>query len=355
MAALRDAFAKYGPIFKKTVMGRTIVFFGNPSDVEAVFKGDGRFPVRSDDLFKPQREYMNSRKLPEGLASLTDGEKWSRLRKALASKMLRPKDIRENLDNFNSVARDAIERMVAIRGEDDVIPNLEGELAKYATESVGTMAFDLRVGLYEDPPNQDIIKVIQATFDGFKYLGYLNRGWESQLYRFVTTPSYRKFCKTQDTLFSIGQKIVDKKVADLKKFTEEGDEFVENQAVPLLTYLILKGELTPQEINVNSIFMFRAGVETTSTSLLFLLYDLARYPAVQEKVYEEVTSLIGPHGDFTPDTFAKLDYLKACVKESMRLHPAIRWERRLTQDVVLSGYKVPSGVSAPADGLLNWA
>lgn len=64
----------------------------------------------------------------------TDGEKWSRLRKALASKMLRPKDIRENLDNFNSVTRDAIERMVVIRGEDDVIPDLEGELAKYATE-----------------------------------------------------------------------------------------------------------------------------------------------------------------------------------------------------------------------------
>ena len=70
MAAPRDAFAKYGPIFKKTVMGRTIVFFEDPSDVEAVFKGDGRFPVRSDDLLRPQREYMNSRKLPEGLASL---------------------------------------------------------------------------------------------------------------------------------------------------------------------------------------------------------------------------------------------------------------------------------------------
>ena len=70
MAALRDAFAKYGPIFKKTVMGRTIVFFEDPSDVEAVFKGDGRFPVRSDDLLRPQREYMNSRKVPEDLASL---------------------------------------------------------------------------------------------------------------------------------------------------------------------------------------------------------------------------------------------------------------------------------------------
>lgn len=91
------------------------------------------------------------------------------------------------------------------------------------------MAFDLRVGLYDDPPNQDIIKIIQATFDGFKYLGNLNRGWESQLYRFVTTPSYRKFCETQDTLFGIGQKIVDKKVADLKKITTDGDGFVENQ------------------------------------------------------------------------------------------------------------------------------
>ena len=70
MAALRNAFAKYGPIFKKIVMGRRVVFFEDPSDVEAVFKGDGRFPVRSDDLFKPQKEYMNSRKLPEGLASM---------------------------------------------------------------------------------------------------------------------------------------------------------------------------------------------------------------------------------------------------------------------------------------------
>lgn len=48
--------------------------------------------------------------------------------------MLRPKDIRENLDNFNAVTRDAIEHMVSVRGADDVLPNLEEELAKWATE-----------------------------------------------------------------------------------------------------------------------------------------------------------------------------------------------------------------------------
>ena len=35
-------------------------------------------------------------------------------------------------------------------------------------------------------------------------------------------------------------------------------------AVPMLAYLIMKGDLTPKEISVNSIFMFRAGVETVS-------------------------------------------------------------------------------------------
>ena len=52
--------------------------------------------------------------------------------------------------------------------------------------------------------------------------------------------------------------------------------------------------------------------------MLWLLYHLANNPKVQERVYEEVLSLIGPHGDFTSESFAKLQYIKACVKESMR-------------------------------------
>lgn len=35
-------------------------------------------------------------------------------------------------------------------------------------------------------------------------------------------------------------------------------------AVSMLAYLIMKGDLTPKEISVNSIFMFRAGVESVS-------------------------------------------------------------------------------------------
>ena len=56
------------------------------------------------------------------------------MRKALASKMLRPKDVRDNMENFTAVTRDAIEHMVSIRGADMEIPDLSKELAQWATE-----------------------------------------------------------------------------------------------------------------------------------------------------------------------------------------------------------------------------
>ena len=42
----------------------------------------------------------------------------------------------------------------------------------------------------------------------------------------------------------------------------------------------------------------------------WLLYDLANNPKVQEKVYEEVLSLIGPHGDFNSENLQSYSTLK---------------------------------------------
>ena len=65
-----ENFEKYGPIFKRTVMGRTMVFLKNPTDVEAVFRGDGTYPMRPETTFRALKEYMISKKLPEGLSTL---------------------------------------------------------------------------------------------------------------------------------------------------------------------------------------------------------------------------------------------------------------------------------------------
>ena len=71
MAELKSLFGKYGPIFKRNLMGATVVCVKDPKDVEVVLKADGKYPVRPmAQFFKVDKEYKKSRNLPEGLASL---------------------------------------------------------------------------------------------------------------------------------------------------------------------------------------------------------------------------------------------------------------------------------------------
>ena len=51
---------------------------------------------------------------------------------------MRPKIIEENIDNFNAVTKDMVARFVKLNkacGPNDHMPDLEGELSKWATES----------------------------------------------------------------------------------------------------------------------------------------------------------------------------------------------------------------------------
>lgn len=51
---------------------------------------------------------------------------------------MRPKILEENIDNFNCVAEDAIKQLAKIigySGHDGEVPDLDGELKKWSTES----------------------------------------------------------------------------------------------------------------------------------------------------------------------------------------------------------------------------
>ena len=51
----------------------------------------------------------------------------------------------------------------------------------------------------------------------------------------------------------------------------------------------------------------------------FLLYLLARNPQKQEKLRQEILSVVGPKGSpVTSGALNELNYLKACIKETMR-------------------------------------
>ena len=59
-------------------------------------------------------------------------------------------------------------------------------------------------------------------------------------------------------------------------------------------------------------------LQTTNGSL-WVLYNLAKNPDVQEKLYKEIKQVLPNNEPITPEILSKLPYVKAVVKETFRL------------------------------------
>lgn len=77
------------------------------------------------------------------------------------------------------------------------------------------------------------------------------------------------------------------------------------------------------------------------------MYQLSQNEDKQEKLFEELRKAMSKKDSrITPTTIEQLPYLKACIKETLRMYPVVLGNgRNLQSDAVICGYNVPKGVS----------
>ncbi|XP_015732491.1 cytochrome P450 3A9-like [Coturnix japonica] len=91
------------------------------------------------------------------------------------------------------------------------------------------------------------------------------------------------------------------------------------------------------------IFIF-AGYEPTSNTLSYLAYLLALHPDVQQKVVDEIDTVLPNKAPLTYEAIMQLDYLDMAVSETLRLYPlGGRIERVCKRDVEINGVTIPKG------------
>lgn len=97
--------------------------------------------------------------------------------------------------------------------------------------------------------------------------------------------------------------------------------------------------ISVEEMAAHAHLVFVGGYESSSTTMSFLLYELAKHPELQQQVYEEIVDTLGKHdGQLTYDAVADMKYLAQCLDESLRLHPPFPFNmRKCTKD-----YKIPN-------------
>ncbi|WP_158710327.1 cytochrome P450 [Streptomyces sp. NRRL F-5126] len=107
--------------------------------------------------------------------------------------------------------------------------------------------------------------------------------------------------------------------------------------------------LTEDDVRAEAITMFGAGTETVSTTMTWLLHELARHPDVLARVVAELDGRLGPVAGaasdaLTPEMFDHLPYTANTLREVVRLHtPNAFLMRTASRDVTLGPYRVPAG------------
>ena len=88
--------------------------------------------------------------------------------------------------------------------------------------------------------------------------------------------------------------------------------------------------------------VFLAGLETEAGAVIWTMTDLIKNSAALEKAQNEIQEVLGEKKMIDEDDIQKLPYLKAIIKETMRLYPVapLLVPRYTMESCILDGYEI---------------
>ncbi|XP_059087121.1 probable cytochrome P450 CYP44 [Tigriopus californicus] len=349
--ALQSLYRTYGPVVKQSIGGRVIVHVFEPSDIQCVYSQEGKWPL-VPPLQETTQMYRQQKQMSLGLGN-TNGAEWYRLRANSQQKMLRPKEVQFHLPVVNQIAQDLALRINRIRYTTSEVNDLRLEIGRWSLENAAALVFDHRLGCLASNTDDEEFgrQMVEANASIFKLSGLLKLSMP--FYKYASTPKWRQLVRAEDFFYSKAIQLVDDALLRLKDAIE-GATLREGQ-FHLLRYLLSREELSLKDVTVICLSLFSDGLSTTTPTLLFNLYALATNRPAQDKLYEEINSIVGKSEAVTEEHISKMVFLKAFVKETFRLWPnGTEVSRYTEEDMELSGYHIPAGTHVDLNPLVHF-
>ncbi|MGH3649031.1 MAG: cytochrome P450 [Micromonosporaceae bacterium] len=314
------AFQRYGDLVRVQVgppkLGRQITVLFHPEGAHDVF-GSHWQDYRKDTKFYNEIRSV----VGDGLLTSQDDD-WLRQKR-----FLQPLFTVKKVDSYaTAMAGEAARLVTEWRGRDQI--DLHAEMTKL------TLRIVVRV-LFGDDADQ-ILPVVRKEFP---VLGNAARTRTfSPIWTPLSwpTPGNIRARRAQDALFGA----CDELIAHRRASGGDADDFL-----GMLLAARDNGEaLSDTEVREQVLIFLLAGHETTSTALTFTLRLLGQHPEIQQRVREEIASVVGAETP-TAAHSRSLAYTTMVLKEGMRLFPSAPVTGRRTMvESELCGYRVPAGV-----------
>ncbi|XP_047027668.1 probable cytochrome P450 49a1 isoform X1 [Helicoverpa zea] len=333
--SLREDF---GNCVKVTgLLGRPdMLFVFDASEVERVFRGEDAAPHRpsmpSLNYYKHtlRKDFFGAEENCAGVIAV-HGESWSAFRTKVSRVALSAGAAAQYTVPVAEVADAFIQRIRKIRNENSETPDdFLNEVHKWSLESLSLIALDTRLNCFEASEDSESMKLIHAVQTFFLSVGELEL--RAPWWRLYPTKMFRQYVAALDTILSVTLRYVEKA---LKECEATGS------SKSLLQDLVAAAG--PRVAAVAALDLFLVGIDTTSNAVASILYQLSLRPSVQERLYEEISKVLQDR-PMKPGDVNQMPYLKACVKEVLRMYPVVIGNgRQLTKDTVICGYNIPKG------------
>ncbi|XP_077564878.1 putative cytochrome P450 301a1, mitochondrial isoform X1 [Haemaphysalis longicornis] len=343
--ASMEMYRKYGPIVIETLPGRySLVHLFSGADIQTLYEAEGKMPFRMGaTAFKDYRLSRPDLYTDVGILNL-QGKAWQKVRSCTQQHTMRVRTTMAYVPCFNTVADDYLVLMEQLMHEDGRLRDCELLLKRWALEGVSLASFDQRLGSLRNPldATSDAAAMLNDMAIAFRCMQKF--GYRFPYFRHLPSLLWPRFVEAMNDFMTRVYRRIEAAAERFESSPEEHEP------------TILQHFLADKKMNFKEILTFMgdfilAGVDTTAASATFLMFQLAKNPNAQQKAREEVLSVLETASSaLEQGHFDKLPYLRACLKESMRLNPGVPGiYRKLDRDVVMSGYTIPAGVPLFAD------
>ncbi|RZC10208.1 p450 domain containing protein [Asbolus verrucosus] len=261
---------------------------------------------------------------------LKHGEEWFKLRSMVNPILMQPRNVLQYVDRMNLVAdelNDNIKYLSEQNSNGEMPENFNTELYKWSLESIGVVTMDKHLGCLKrnvetDSEPQKLIQNVLQLFPLMYKLDVMPSLW-----KVISTPDLRKFFKVSDFMTDTNLKYINqcmKKLESQKTDQEDKTNVLQK---------LIKGDRDLAV--VMALDMMTAGIDTTGRILGAALYFLAKNPEAQQQLRKEALTLLKiKDAPVTTEILSKASYLKAVIKETLRVAPIGGGNLRTTTDVV---------------------
>ncbi|XP_026314073.1 cytochrome P450 CYP12A2-like [Hyposmocoma kahamanoa] len=328
-------YKTYGPIVRlDSVLGSAAhIFLYDPDACAQVLRGENWMPVRpgfySLEYYRKKHK-KNPEKQQKMTGLITDhGDNWKEFRSAVNPVMLQPKIIKLYSNVLEEVADDMVKRMRSMRDEDYMLKgDFDVEMNLWALESIAIVALGGRLRCFDrdlakDSPER---RLIQCVHDLFIMANDLD--FKPNLWRYFPTKLFKKAMILYKEQEDLTKYFIRKARKDLEHSKKSDSEKA------ILEKLL---EINEEIAVIMACDMLFAGVDTAANTITATLYLLAKNQDKQEKLRELLK---------TKDSDETVKYVKACIKEGLRMMPVVSGNlRQASKDYDILGYRIPKGMN----------